>query len=144
METTRQEDPVKNNMIYLIGIAGATSSGKTTICEHINQRYGYTHIKLDDFFLDEKDLPFHLQWKNMEIPESLDFDYLSKVLIGIKSGERTVMPKYSKKEYRKVDFQEVIPTKINFIEGFLLFARQDIRDLLDLKIFIKVEPNIVR
>ncbi len=130
---------------YFIGVAGATCSGKSTLCKKVASMCPeVTHIKMDDFFRDKDSLPVQGNYFNREVLESLEIDYLTKVLDRLKKGKEARMPIYSKKEERRTGYREVHAGEIVLAEGFLLFSAPRIRDMLDLRVFIDIDGETLR
>ena len=120
----------------IIGIAGPTSSGKSTLCRILAERYNANHIKMDDFFKGKEFYPKYKNWFNWEVPENIEFSLLIDALQKLKSGKEVTIPIYSKSQEEKIGMRTVIPKNITVVEGFLLFYNEQLRDLFDLRIFV--------
>lgn len=134
---------MKTKDIYLIGIAGPSCSGKSSLCELLEKEYkNVAHIKLDDFFKDIDEFSIiYKKWENWEVPASLKFDEFYNVLIKLRSGKKVTTPIYSRKIGKIVGKKVLKPTKIIVVEGFLLFHQERIRKIFDLKIFLRVSEK---
>lgn len=128
---------------FIIGIAGPSGSGKTTLCKFIEETYndGFLHLKLDDFFKNKEDCPTYKHWMNWETPDSIYFDELREVLEKLKSGQPSQCPVYAKRETKRTGYRTVEPKLNILVDGFMLFYQREIRDLLDLKIFVAASPQ---
>ncbi len=130
----------------IVGIAGGTGSGKSTFAQKIKESLG------DNVALIEQDAYYkilsHLSIEerrnvNFDHPDSLDFSLLCEHLVALKSGRSILKPTYDFKTHSRASKEEkIIPSKIILVEGILLFAVSEVRDLLDIKIFIDVKDDI--
>jgi uridine kinase len=133
---------VKAKDIYLIGIAGPSCTGKSSLCELVAKEYkNVTHIKLDDFFKDIDEFSIYMKWRNWDVPINLKFDELYDALIKLKNGKKTIIPIYSRKIGKMIGKRMVKPTKIIVVEGFLLFHNERIRKLFNLKVFLRISEK---
>ncbi|MCK5289672.1 MAG: hypothetical protein KAJ56_01895, partial [Candidatus Aenigmarchaeota archaeon] len=88
---------------YLLGIAGPSASGKSTVSRMLIERYpSAVRINLDDFFFDKDTFPIHNGWSNWELPQNLNFSKLHSVLSDLVKGSSVTVPDYSKKEGKAV------------------------------------------
>ncbi len=138
--------PLSANPKRIIGIAGGTGSGKTTLAEKIIDTFGSRAvlIKQDDYYkglshlsLEERSL------QNFDHPDSLDFELLKQHLCQLKADCPIEVPIYNFCIYdREVSTNTVLPAEIIIIEGILLFAVPEIRDMCDLKIFVDADSDV--
>lgn len=132
----------------IIGIAGGTSSGKTTISKKIyNQsiKYGTVLvIKLDDYYKDLSNLTLEERKQiNFDHPESYDIDLLIKHLNSLKNGETIKKPTYDFVNYTRSSLTETItPANVIIVEGIMIFQNKELRDLFDIKIFVDTPSDI--
>ena len=132
------------NTIF-IGIAGGTGSGKTTLTEHLAQRFG-TDISVvhhDNYYKRHDDLPFEERKKlNYDHPDALETDLLVEHLKKLRNGESIECPVYDYSRHNRSDKTiRIEPRKIIVIEGILLLADPRIRDLLDIKIYVEADAD---
>jgi len=129
-----------------IGIAGGSGSGKTTVVNHILN--SLQHDEVDVIYQDSyyKDLS-HLTFKeretvNFDHPESIDFNLLVEHLKRLKSGKVIQQPVYSFKEHNRTG-QTITthPRKVMIVEGILILTNPELRDLLDIKIFVETDSD---
>ena len=129
----------------LIGIAGGTGSGKTTLTKHLKKRFGddITVIGHDSYY-KRQDRPFEERCRqNYDHPDAFDTDLLVEHLKALKRGETIQCPVYSYVEHNRTDQTvEVKPTKVILVEGILIFASQELRDMLDIKIFVETDADV--
>ncbi|MCK4927658.1 MAG: hypothetical protein KAS11_04260 [Candidatus Aenigmarchaeota archaeon] len=128
---------------YLLGIAGPSASGKSTVSRMLIERYpSAVRINLDDFFFSKDTFPIHNGWSNWELPENLDFSKLHSTLSDLLKGRTVTVPDYSKKEGKAVGEKIVRPKDLIIAEGFYLFNDKKVRDLFNLKIFLDLPEDI--
>jgi uridine kinase len=133
---------VKAKDIYIIGIAGPSCTGKSSLCELVAKEYkNVTHVKLDDFFKDIDEFPVYMKWRNWDLPVNLKFNELYDALIKLKNDKKTIIPVYSRKIGKMIGKRMVKPTKIIVVEGFLLFHDERIRKLFNLKVFLRISEK---
>ena len=129
----------------LIGIAGGTGSGKTTLTKHLKKRFGddITVIGHDSYY-KRQDRPFEERCRqNYDHPDAFDTDLLVEHLKALKRGETIQCPVYSYVEHNRTDQTvEIKPTKVILVEGILIFASQELRDMLDIKIFVETDADV--
>src|SRR3989344_6245519 len=130
--------------IYLVGIVGPSGSGKTTLCKHLKFLSGqHEHIRLDNYFKSPKTFPKKGQFRNWELPSNLKFDALLKHLKMLRNGKEVHTKTFPKKAEAKSEPITLKPGKIIFIEGFMLFKDKKVRDMLDLKIYLDIHPELM-
>jgi len=128
---------------YLVGIAGPSASGKSTVSKMLIEKYpSAARIDLDDFFFSKDTFPHHNGWSNWELPQNLDFSKLHSTLLALIKGRTVTVPDYSKKEGKAVGEKIVGPKDLIIAEGFYLFHDRKIRDLFDFKIFLDLPEYI--
>ncbi|NGX38358.1 MAG: Uridine kinase [Chlamydiae bacterium] len=129
-----------------IGVAGGTGSGKTTLAEEIQKAFPNSSIIIsqDSYYKDLAHLPHEERAKvNFDHPNSLDFEMLKQHLLDLKNGHAIKQPVYNfhthccEEETRLIE-----PAKLIIVEGILLFAMEELRDLFDLKIFVDADDDI--
>lgn len=134
-----------NNCI-LIGVAGGSGSGKTTVANNLVKAF-----KVEDAALVEQDA-YYKELTNMTIeekakvnfdhPDSIEFDLLKKHLEALKNGISIERPIYDFTTHsRKEGTVKINPSKIIIVEGILIFAVPEIRDLFDVKIFVDTDAD---
>lgn len=129
------------NTIF-IGIAGGTGSGKTTLTEHLVSRFGDDiAVVHHDNYYKRQDCSFEERCKqNYDHPDAFDTDLMIRDLKKLKAGETIYCPVYDYAIHNRTDETvEIKPAKVVIVEGILIFQSKELRDLLDIKIF--VEPT---
>lgn len=132
---------------YVIGIAGGTGSGKTTFSRELvaslmTNRIVY--ISHDSYYRDLSNLPFSERVKvNFDHPDSLETDLLIKHLETLCRGEAVDIPVYDFVQHtRSQEVEHIEPKPVILVEGILIFAVKELRDLMDMKIFVDTDADI--
>jgi uridine kinase len=131
--------------VLLVGIAGGTGSGKTTLAEKIHQAFpASVIISQDSYYKDLSHLPHDERaLTNFDHPNSLEFSLLRQHLISLKEGNAIDRPIYSFHTHSREERTDRIePSQIILVEGILLFASPEIRELLDIKIFVDTDDDV--
>ncbi len=136
----------KNETIF-IGITGGTASGKTTVVKKIMKHFkdkSVVDIKLDSYYNVLAGLSDDERAKvNFDHPKAFDFDLLYEQLDDLKKGKTIEKPIYDFTTHlRKDETETVKPARIVIVEGILVFIKKEIRDLLDMKIFVDTASDI--
>ena len=131
----------------IIGIAGGTASGKTTVVKKIMKSFknkNVGHIDLDSYYKDFSTLtPEERNDINFDHPGSLDFSLLAKHLKQLKEWQPIEKPIYDFATHlRQKETTTVYPTRILIIEGILVFVDKKLRKLMDMKIFVDTPDDI--
>ncbi len=131
----------------MIGVAGGTGSGKTTVSQRILESVGRDRIAYlphDAYYYDLSALPFSERAKrNFDHPDALENDLLLKHLHALRHGESVQMPVYDFKTHtRRPETVSVGPNRLVLVEGILIFVDERLRRLMDLKIFVDTAADI--
>lgn len=131
----------------VIGIAGGTGSGKTTVANVLLERVGAHHmayIAHDAYYKDLKDLPVsQREYINFDHPDSLDTPLLIQHIQQLKRWQPIELPVYDFKLHSRTSQTITIqPQSVIIVEGILIFVEADLRDLFDVKIFVDTDPDI--
>jgi len=129
-----------------IGICGASGSGKTTLAEELMKRIapGAILIHQDAYYKDHSHLPMEQRRQvNYDHPEVFDHELLYEDIRALREG-RTILKKgYDYTQHRRSDpLTEIYPGSVLILEGIHTFYDPRVRELLDFKLFIKVDPDI--
>lgn len=131
----------------VIGVAGGTGSGKTTVAREILRRAGTDQISLiqhDAYYRDLSDLPkAQRAMQNFDHPDALDNDLLIVHLQELKAGRAIEMPVYDFTTHtRTAETQRVDPHRVILLEGILIFVDEALRQLMDVKIYVDTHADI--
>jgi uridine kinase len=131
----------------VIGIAGGTGSGKSTVAKVIIDRVGANHIALlphDAYYKDLAKLePAQRVLINFDHPDSLDTNLLIAHIKKLKNLQPIELPIYDFKTHtRTTNFSHLEPQPVILVEGILILAEKGLRELFDVKIFVDTDPDI--
>lgn len=133
--------------VVVIGIAGGSASGKTTVAKKILQaHYGQPIALLDQdaYYQDLSHLPLEERKKiNFDHPDAIDNALMVEHLQALKAGRAVDKPCYSFQEYTRTQGTvRVEPASIVIVEGILVLATRELRDQIDVKIFVEADDDI--
>ncbi len=131
----------------VIGIAGGTGSGKTTVANVIIDRVGANHIALlphDAYYKNLANLePAQRTMINFDHPDSLDTSLLEEHIKQLKNHQSIELPVYDFKTHTRTDRTvHIEPQPVILVEGILILAEKTLRDLFDVKIFVDTDADI--
>lgn len=138
-------DNSKETMV--VGIAGGTGSGKTTLSFSILKHLGrdkIAYLPHDAYYRDQKELPFEERVKvNYDHPDSLETSLLVEHINQLRQGNAIEMPVYDFTIHnRKQKTIRVEPKQIVLVEGILIFVEKTLRELFNMKIYVDTDPDI--
>jgi uridine kinase len=133
--------------IMVVGIAGGTGSGKTTLADLILRRMGPDRIGYlphDAYYREQRDLPLEERAKvNYDHPDSLETELLIKHIQALMQGQAIDMPVYDFTIHnRKAETVRVEPRPVILVEGILIFVEKQLRDLFEMKIYVDTDADI--
>ena len=132
--------------IMILGIAGGTGSGKTTITRKLIQRFGgdVSVIHHDNYYKAHHDMPYEERAKlNYDRPDSFDTELLVEALKELKRGHAVTCPVYDYSIHDRTDRTITIqPTRVIIVEGILLFESRELCDQMDIKIFVDTDADV--
>jgi uridine kinase len=131
----------------IIGVAGGTASGKTTVSEAILERVGREHIAYiqhDSYYRDLSHLPLTERAKlNFDHPDALETELLVAHLCKLQTGEPVEVPLYDFATYRRTGkTRRVAPRRVVLVEGILIFADKELRDMMDVKLYVDTDADL--
>jgi len=132
--------------MLIIGIAGGTGSGKTTVVDQIVKELPADEvcvISQDSYYHDTSELTYDERVKiNFDHPNSIDFDLLVNHLKELRKGNPFEQPVYSFVEHNRTgETITTFPKKVIIVEGILILAHPDIREMFDIKIFVHADSD---
>lgn len=130
-----------------LGIAGGTGSGKTTVAKAIAKQLGHQTIKIihqDSYYLDQTDVPFDVRVKtNYDHPSAMDMALLKEHIRKLRKGLPIEKPIYDFKIHTRVpETEPVDPVDVLIIEGIFALQDPELRELLDIKIYVETDADI--
>ena len=129
----------------LIGIAGGTGSGKTTLTRHLKEHFGddVTVIGHDSYYKRQEGKTYEERAQvNYDHPNAFDTELLIQHLQELKAGRAIQCPVYSYADHNRTDQTVTItPTKVIIVEGILIFQNPTLRDMFDIKIFVETDAD---
>lgn len=132
--------------VVTIGIAGGTGSGKTTLAKNIVSRFGdeITLICHDDYYKAHDEMVYaEREQLNYDHPDAFDTSLLISHLKALRRGEPIEAPIYDYTVHnRSRNTRTVEPTRVVVLEGILIFDSPEIRELLDMKIFVDTDADV--
>ncbi|MBJ2175423.1 uridine kinase [Aureibaculum algae] len=132
--------------MLVIGIAGGTGSGKTTVVNQIINELAnedVTVISQDSYYHETDNLSITERAKiNFDHPRAIDFDLLVKHIAQLKKGKTILQPVYSFAMHNRTkDTVKTHASKVLIVEGILIFSHKDLRDMMDIKVFVHADSD---
>ena len=135
-----------NDNTCIVGIAGGTASGKTTIVRKIKEKFGDDIVVLnhDSYYKAHDDLSYEDRSRlNYDHPESFDTDLMIEDVKKLKANQSIDMPVYDYTIHNRSDATvHVVPKKVIILEGILILENKQLRDLMDIKVFVDTDADI--
>ena len=132
--------------VMVIGIAGGTGSGKTTITRKLVQRFAgeVSVINHDNYYKAHHDMPFEQRCRlNYDHPDAFDTQLLINDLKKLKAGQNVICPVYDYTIHDRSDKTILIrPAKVIIVEGILIFADKALCGEMDIKIFVDADADV--
>ncbi|QXP74797.1 uridine kinase [Tenacibaculum sp. HL-MS23] len=132
--------------MFVIGIAGGTGSGKTTVVNQIINELPQDEVCIisqDSYYAQTDNLSYEERTKiNFDHPRAIDFDLLVNHLSDLKSGKIIEQPIYSFVAHNRTkDTIKTHPRKVIIVEGILIFNSKELRNLCDIKVFVHADAD---
>ena len=132
--------------ILVIGIAGGTGSGKTTLMDNLVKRFGddVTVLSHDNYYRRRDDMSMEERQKvNYDEPAALETDLMVRHLDKLRQGESIECPVYDFTQHNRSDKTiTVVPKRVIIVEGILIFEDDALRDLMDIRIFVDTDADV--
>ncbi|HJH02077.1 uridine kinase [Aerococcus urinaeequi] len=131
----------------IIGVTGGTGSGKTTVTRKIIEEFGdvsLAYIPQDAYYKDQSHLTMDERvLTNYDHPFAFDNDLLSEHIRQLLDGQAVQMPVYDFTQHNRAEETiRVQPKEVIIIEGILIFSDKELRDLMDIKVFVDTDDDI--
>ena len=130
----------------IIGIAGGTASGKTTLVRRLKERFGtdVSVVSHDNYYKAHNHMPYEERAQlNYDHPDAFDTDLMISQIEALRRGETIACPVYDFTVHNRAEETLLIaPTSVIIIEGILIFTDERLRDLMDVKIFVDTDADV--
>lgn len=134
------------NKILVIGIAGGTGSGKTTLMKNLIREFSdvVTVLSHDNYYKRHDDLTYEQRCQlNYDEPAALETDLMARHLDILRRGEAIDCPVYDFTVHNRSDKTiRIAPEKVIIVEGILIFENRELRDLMDIKVFVDTDADV--
>lgn len=134
------------NDVLVIGIAGGTASGKTPLMKNLIGEFGaeVTVLSHDNYYKRHDEMPFEERCKlNYDEPAAFDTSLMVYHLDQLRHGQAIECPVYDFTVHnRSGETIRLVPKKVIIVEGILIFENEDLRNLMDIKIFVDTDADI--
>ena len=132
--------------ILVIGIAGGTGSGKSTLMEELVTRFRneVTVLSHDNYYRRRDGISMEDRQKiNYDEPAALETDLMARHLDQLRRGETVECPVYDFTQHNRSNQTKVlVPKRVIIVEGILIFENQELRDLMDIRIFVDTDADV--
>ena len=133
--------------VFVLGIAGGTGSGKTTVAQNVIAALparAAVLIDSDAYYRDRSSLPrADREHINYDHPDAIEIEFLETHLVALRAGRAIEMPQYDYREHaRRRETRRVEPAPVVVVEGILVLADERLRAQMDLKIFVDTDADI--
>ena len=147
LKRTEKDRQVMSDKPLIIGVAGGSGSGKTTVVNNIIENIGKERVLLiqhDSYYRDLSHLPFKDRTKqNFDHPASLETELMIRHLDALRNGYQVDIPVYDfVKHTRSEKTITALPQKIILVDGILIFSEPKLRKLMDIKIFVDTDGDV--
>ncbi|AXF85013.1 Uridine kinase [Ephemeroptericola cinctiostellae] len=132
---------------FIIGIAGGSGSGKSTVTRKVIEAAGTEHtavIVQDNYYLDQSDLTFEQRVRtNYDHPHAFDWPLMIAQIDDLRNGLPIKMPLYDFTSHTRSDqIERVAPAKVIVVEGLFALYDKTLRDMMSMKIYVDTDPDI--
>ena len=132
--------------ILVIGIAGGSGSGKTTLMKNLVQKFGdaVTVVSHDNYYRRHDELSYEERCLiNYDEPAAFETDLMARHLDALRHGEIIECPVYDYTVHnRSNEVVRIEPKPVIIVEGILIFADEELRDLMDIRIFVDTDADV--
>ena len=133
--------------VTVIGVAGGTGSGKSTLVKRLQEAFSCEDVATlchDFYYKAHPELSYEERTKlNYDHPDAFDTDMLVEHIRALKNGEVIERPVYSFVEHNRTNERVVVkPSKVIIIDGILIFENKELRDQMDIKVFVDTDADL--
>lgn len=137
---------MEDKEVIVIGIAGGTGSGKSTLINKIKEEFNdnITVISHDFYYKEHSNMPFEDRMLlNYDHPNAFDTDLMIEHIRQLKAWKEALCPVYDFTIHNRVNEKLVLkPSKVVVVEGILIFENKELLDLLDIKVFVDTDSDV--
>lgn len=131
----------------LLGIAGGTGSGKTTLADKLIESFGDDEVSVlrhDNYYKRHDDMDYEERSKlNYDHPDAFDTELLCEHIKLLKAGKSIEMPVYDYTVHNRSDKTIIVkPAPVILLEGILIFAEESLCELMDIKVFVDTDADV--
>lgn len=132
---------------FVIGVAGGSGSGKTTVTRRVIQTVGTGGVAVlnqDNYYRDQSDIPFEERLHtNYDHPAAFDWELLRQHLEALLSGQAIEMPEYDFTQHTRAEYTtRVEPAQVIVLEGFFALYDEALREKMSLKVFVDADADV--
>jgi uridine kinase len=131
---------------FVIGIAGGTGAGKTTVAREITEEVedSVTRIPMDNYYEDLSHMNFEERKQvNYDHPSAFEWDLLREHMDTLLSGQPIEMPQYDFSAHNRMDETETVePTDVVVLEGILALHDEDLNEMLDIRVYVETDADV--
>ena len=132
--------------ILVIGIAGGTGSGKTTLMDNLIEKFSgdVTILSHDNYYKRHDELTYEQRCQlNYDEPAALETDLMARHLDKLRNGEAIDCPVYDFTVHNRSDETvRIVPKSVIIVEGILIFETEPLRELMDIRIFVDTDADV--
>ena len=133
--------------VTIIGVAGGTGSGKSTLVKRLQEAFAGDQVATlchDYYYKSLPNLSYEERTKlNYDHPQAFDTEMMVDHIKALKSGAAIERPVYSFVEHNRTDEKvPVLPSKVIIVDGILIFENKELRDLMDIKVFVDTDADL--
>ena len=133
--------------VTIIGVAGGTGSGKSTLVKRLQEAFAGDQVATlchDYYYKSLPNLTYEERTKlNYDHPQAFDTEMMVDHIKALKSGAAIERPVYSFVEHNRTDEKvPVLPSKVIIVDGILIFENKELRDLMDIKVFVDTDADL--
>ncbi len=133
--------------VTVIGVAGGSGSGKSTLVKKLQEAFGAEDVSTlchDYYYKEHSDMTYEQRTQlNYDHPQAFDTDMMVEHIKALKQGKAVERPVYSFVEHNRTGKKVLVkPSKVIIIDGILIFENRELRDLMDIKVYVDTDADV--